>query len=63
MSIIYSMKKIVVKATKNIKASDKNSRYLEYDPTDIPKLINPIKNGNADVVYEIHFLFYWPKNL
>ena len=40
---------------------------LEYDPTDIPKLINPIKNGNADVVYGSRFtgsdekrvLFYW----
>lgn len=40
---------------------------LEYDPTDIPKLINPIKNGDADVVYGSRFtgsdekrvLFYW----
>ena len=40
---------------------------LEYDPSDIPKLINPIKNGNADVVYGSRFigsaekkvLFYW----
>lgn len=40
---------------------------LEYDPNDIPKLINPIKNGNADVVYGSRFagseekrvLFYW----
>ena len=40
---------------------------LEYDPTDIPKLINPIKNGAADVVYGSRFtgsdekrvLFYW----
>ena len=29
---------------------------LEYDPTDIPKLINPIQNGNADVVYGSRFL-------
>ena len=28
---------------------------LEYDPNDIPKLINPIKNGNADVVYGSRF--------
>ena len=40
---------------------------LEYDPNDIPKLINPIKDGNADVVYGSRFagseekrvLFYW----
>ena len=40
---------------------------LEYDPNDIPKLINPIQNGNADVVYGSRFvgseekrvLFYW----
>ncbi len=40
---------------------------LEYDPSDIPKLINPIKNGDADVVYGSRFigsdekrvLFYW----
>ena len=40
---------------------------LEYDPTDIPKLINLIKNDNADVVYGSRFvgseekrvLFYW----
>ena len=40
---------------------------LEYDPTDIPKLINPIINGDADVVYGSRFtgsdekrvLFYW----
>ena len=40
---------------------------LEYDPTDIPKIINPIKNGDADVVYGSRFtgsdekrvLFYW----
>ena len=40
---------------------------LEYDPTDIPKLISPIKNGDADVVYGSRFtgsdekrvLFYW----
>ncbi len=40
---------------------------LEYEPTDIPKLINPIKDGNADVVYGSRFsgseekrvLFYW----
>jgi len=40
---------------------------LEYDPTDIPKLIDPIKNGDADVVYGSRFtgsdkkrvLFYW----
>tara|TARA_B100000900_G_scaffold92105_1_gene75452 strand:+ start:2368 stop:2982 length:615 start_codon:yes stop_codon:yes gene_type:complete len=40
---------------------------LEYDPSDIPKLINPINNGDADVVYGSRFigsdekrvLFYW----
>ena len=40
---------------------------LEYDPSDIPKLIDPIKNGYADVVYGSRFtgseekrvLFYW----
>ena len=40
---------------------------LEYDPTDIPKLVNLIKNGDADVVYGSRFigsqekrvLFYW----
>ena len=40
---------------------------LEYDPTDIPRLINPIKNGDADVAYGSRFigsaekrvLFYW----
>ena len=40
---------------------------LEYDPEDIPKLINPIKTGNADVVYGSRFigsdekrvLFFW----
>ena len=40
---------------------------LEYDPKDIPKLVNLIKDGNADVVYGSRFvgsqekrvLFYW----
>ena len=40
---------------------------LEYDPNDIPKLIEPIKNNIADVVYGSRFvgsnekrvLFYW----
>jgi glycosyltransferase involved in cell wall biosynthesis len=40
---------------------------LEYDPTDYPKLVEPIKNGHADVVYGSRFtgaeekrvLFYW----
>ncbi len=40
---------------------------LEYDPLDYPKLIEPIINGNADVVYGSRFigsdekrvLFYW----
>ena len=40
---------------------------LEYDPTDYPKLINPIINGYADVVYGSRFvgseekrvLFFW----
>jgi glycosyltransferase involved in cell wall biosynthesis len=29
---------------------------LEYDPSDYPKLIEPIKNGSADVVYGSRFL-------
>ena len=40
---------------------------LEYDPTDYQKLLNPILNNNADVVYGSRFvgseekrvLFYW----
>ena len=40
---------------------------LEYDPTDFPKLIEPIRKGYADVVYGSRFvgseekrvLFYW----
>jgi len=40
---------------------------LEYDPDDYPKLLSPIINGNADVVYGSRFaggeahrvLFYW----
>ena len=40
---------------------------LEYDPSDYPKLIDPIKKGYADVVYGSRFvgsdekrvLFYW----
>ena len=40
---------------------------LEYDPSDIKKLINPIINGDADVVYgsrfksseETRVLFFW----
>ena len=40
---------------------------LEYDPSDYPKLIEPIKKGYADVVYGSRFvgsdekrvLFYW----
>jgi glycosyltransferase involved in cell wall biosynthesis len=40
---------------------------LEYDPNDYPKLINPIINNNADVVYGSRFvggdekrvLFFW----
>jgi glycosyltransferase involved in cell wall biosynthesis len=40
---------------------------LEYDPSDYSKLINPIKNGHADVVYGSRFigsdekrvLLYW----
>ena len=40
---------------------------LEYDPIDYAKLINPIKKGNADVVYGSRFngseekrvLYYW----
>ncbi len=40
---------------------------LEYDPSDFPKLINPINQGFADVVYGSRFigsnekrvLFYW----
>ena len=40
---------------------------LEYDPSDYPRLIEPIKNGYADVVYGSRFIgsdekrviFYW----
>ncbi|MDA9934038.1 glycosyltransferase family 2 protein [Candidatus Pelagibacter sp.] len=40
---------------------------LEYDPSDYPKILNPIINGHADVVYgsrfksseETRILFFW----
>ena len=39
---------------------------LEYDPSEYPKLVNPIINGDADVVYGSRFLdqvkklyFFW----
>ncbi len=61
----YCIKKGIEKSTGEIIIIQ--DADLEYDPTDIPKLINPIKNGDADVVYGSRFigsaekrvLFYW----
>ena len=61
----YCIKKGIVEASGDIIIIQ--DADLEYDPTDIPKLINPIKNGDADVVYGSRFtgsdekrvLFYW----
>ena len=61
----YCIKKGIEKASGDIIIIQ--DADLEYDPTDIPKLINPIINGDADVVYGSRFtgsdekrvLFYW----
>jgi glycosyltransferase involved in cell wall biosynthesis len=61
----YCIKKGIEKASGDIIIIQ--DADLEYDPTDIPKLIDPIKNGDADVVYGSRFtgsdkkrvLFYW----
>ncbi len=50
----YSIRKGIEEATGDyILIQDAD---LEYDPTDYTKLLNPIKNGIADVVYGSRFL-------
>ena len=61
----YCIKKGLIESTGNIIIVQ--DADLEYEPSDISKLINPIKNGNADVVYGSRFigseerriLFFW----
>ncbi len=61
----YCIKKGLIESTGDIIIVQ--DADLEYEPSDISKLINPIKNGNADVVYGSRFigseerriLFFW----
>ncbi len=61
----YSVRRGIIEATGSIILIQ--DADLEYDPTDYPKLIEPIKNDKADVVFGSRFigseekrvLFFW----
>ena len=61
----YSVRRGIEKATGSILLIQ--DADLEYDPTDYPRLIEPIQNGYADVVFGSRFvgseekrvLFFW----
>tara|TARA_B100000674_G_scaffold262455_1_gene216498 strand:- start:84 stop:776 length:693 start_codon:yes stop_codon:yes gene_type:complete len=61
----YSVRKGIEQATGSILLIQ--DADLEYDPTDYPRLIEPIQNNNADVVFGSRFvgseekrvLFFW----